>query len=178
MKLVVGLGNLGKEYDKTRHNVGFYFLDNYLENVNWKKDKFGDLYKENNILYLKPNTFMNLSGIAIRYYMSYYKIEIKDVLIIYDDIYIPLGEFKIKVNSSSGGHNGVQSIINSLKTDEFARIKIGILSSIDRDKKNYVLGSFSKIEQEKLNELKDTVNEIIKDFINDKTVDYLMNKYN
>ena len=105
MKLVVGLGNVGKEYDNTRHNVGFMALDNYLGNVSWKKDKLAYTYKDSvsNTLFIKPTTFMNLSGSAVRYYVDYYKVNIDDILVIQDDLDLPLGKSLIEIINDTPG---------------------------------------------------------------------------
>ncbi|MDD2409414.1 MAG: aminoacyl-tRNA hydrolase [Bacilli bacterium] len=178
MKLIVGLGNIGKNYENTRHNIGFKILDNFLGDIKWKKNSYGLFYKDRDIIYLKPTTFMNLSGIAIKYFIKFYKINIKDILIIHDDLDINIGSYKIKYNSSSGGHNGIKSIINVLKTEEFIRIKIGISNDKEIKTKDYVLGQFTKKEKELLNEIKNSIYDIINDFKENNSVDYLMNKYN
>lgn len=167
MKLVVGLGNPGKNYDKTRHNVGFLLIDKYLGDVLYK-DKFNGLFYKTiigseEVIFLKPTTFMNLSGECVVKYMNYFDIEIEDLLIIQDDLDMNVGTFKIKRNSSSGGHNGIKSIEQHLKSKDTIRFKVGINS----DKKNvvndFVLGKFSKEE----NDLIDNIdsNKIIDMFI-------------
>ena len=134
MKLIVGLGNPGKEYVNTRHNVGFIVLDYYLGHVKYK-EKFNGLYYEldkgEKIIFLKPQTFMNNSGDCVKKFVDYYKIDSNDILIIHDDLDLEIGKIKYKYNSSSGGHNGIKSIINMLGTQEFLRLKIGI-SKIDK----------------------------------------------
>ena len=157
MKLVVGLGNPGNEYKKTRHNVGFMVLDSYLGEVHWS-NKFKGLYYEKNVngekyVFLKPQTYMNLSGISVSSFVKFYKLTFKDVLIIHDDLDLPVGKFRIKINSSSGGHNGIKDIIASLHTDAFARVKIGISQDTNKDTKDYVLGNFSKEELTKIENL-------------------------
>lgn len=180
MKLIVGLGNPGEEYVGTRHNVGFMVIDSYLGNVKYK-EKFSAQYYEignNNdkVIFLKPMTFMNNSGEAVRKFVDYYKVNVEDVLIIYDDMDFEVGEFKIKKNGSAAGHNGVKSIIGHLNTEEIKRIRIGI-SREKEDKVNYVLGKFSKTDQEKLIKVIETVKNIIDDFL---VMDFekLMCKYN
>lgn len=181
MKLIVGLGNLGKEYENTRHNIGFMFLDNYLNNADWKENPYAyySIIKTNDdkIIFIKPKTYMNLSGNAVKYFTNYYKIELKDILIIQDDLDIELGTIKLKFNSSSGGHNGIKSIITSLNSQEFLRLKIGI-SKPEGDIINYVLDKFNKKDLDVLNNLQGKVNDIINDFINNVSNDKLMNKYN
>ena len=178
MKIIVGLGNPGKEYENTRHNIGFEIINDFLGNIIWQQNSYGYYYKEKNIIYLKPTTFMNLSGIAVNHFVKYYKIKQEDILIIHDDLDINIGLFKIKYNSSSGGHNGVQSILNSLKTSKLLRVKIGILNNKKIDSRDYVLGMFTKKEKETINQIKDSINNIINDFILNKSPEYLMNKYN
>ncbi|MDE6292442.1 MAG: aminoacyl-tRNA hydrolase, partial [Bacilli bacterium] len=112
MKLIVGLGNPGKEYQSTRHNVGFMVLDSYLGEVKWSS-KFNGLYYQTNIngekyIFLKPQSYMNLSGGVIRKYVDYFKINIEDILVIQDDLDLSVGKIRIKINSSAGGHNGIK----------------------------------------------------------------------
>lgn len=177
MKLIVGLGNPGKEYTNTRHNTGYMVLDNYLGNVNWKQDKLANVYKNGDVIFIKPTTFMNLSGNAVEHYMNYYKIEIKDVLVIQDDMDLELGHIKLKINSSSGGHNGIKDIIQHLNTDEFLRLKVGI-SKAKYDVIDYVLSKFTKEEETILKETFNITNNILDEYINDETIERLMNKYN
>jgi PTH1 family peptidyl-tRNA hydrolase len=154
MKLIVGLGNPGKEYEKTRHNVGFMVIDKYCNNEKFS-EKFNGLYinkviNGEKVIFLKPLSFMNLSGTVVKAFQDYYKIENKDILIIRDDLDIPLGHAKLKFNSSSGGDNGVKSIINSLRTQAFCQFKIGISQDKTVDTKDYVLGKFSNLKETKL----------------------------
>lgn len=168
IKLIVGLGNPGKEYEKTRHNIGFWIMDNYLKDKKWSK-KFDGLVCEetiNNekIVFLKPMTFMNNSGISVYKAVKYYKFNLDDILIIRDDLDLPFESFKIKFDSSSGGHNGIKSIINYLGNQAFWQFKIGI--SNDKDNvKDYVLGFFNKSEQDYLDNNDETYNSIIESFI-------------
>lgn len=169
MKLIIGLGNPGKDYQNTRHNVGFLILDNYLGNVDWK-EKFNALYFEKRInsekvIFVKPLTFMNLSGNAVVKYVNYYNVNIDDILVIQDDLDLPFSTYKLKKNSSAGGHNGVKSIINCLGSQDFLRLKIGVSNNKSIDTKDYVLGRFSKEEKDKLDSLQKTFNEIIESFV-------------
>ena len=179
MKLIVGLGNPGKEYDKTRHNIGFMSIDSFLGDVNFK-NKFNGLYFEKNydgekIIFLKPLTFMNNSGDCVREFVKYYDIDLKNIMVIQDDLDLMTGVIKFKINSSSGGHNGIKSIINNLHSDGFFRMKIGIKSDLKRDVIDYVLGKFSKGELDLINFQK--IDNAILDFINNDYI-YVMNKYN
>lgn len=181
MKLVVGLGNPGKEYKNTRHNTGFMILDNYLGKVNWKTKMENYYYMEEvngeQIMYIKPLTYMNLSGLAVSKIVNFYKIDMKDILVIQDDLDMEIGSYKIKRNSSSGGHNGIKSIISELNSEEFGRLKIGIGKSIQISSDKYVLGKFSTDELNKINENMDTFRNIIKTFI-DNSIEDAMQKYN
>ena len=181
MKLIVGLGNPDKEYDKTRHNVGFMVIDNYLGSVNWS-NKFNALYCEKvingeKIIFVKPLTYMNNSGNAVGEFVRYFNIDMKDILVIQDDLDLNVGDYKLKMHSSSGGHNGIKSIIASLGNQDFPRLKVGI-GSVKKDEViDYVLGKFSKSELEVLNELFNTFDKIINSFINEG-IDKTMNVYN
>ncbi len=182
MKLIVGLGNPGKEYNKTRHNCGFMAIDYYNNKYNLKeKNKFNGLYTEqivNNekIILLKPQTYMNLSGNCVVKFVNYYNIDINDIIIIYDDVDYPLGTIKIKKNGSSGGHNGIKSIINILKNENIKRIRIGI-SKNSIPIEEYVLQKFTEDELKVISSNLETICEII-DSINRYSIDEIMNKYN
>lgn len=181
MKLIVGLGNPGKQYENTRHNVGFMVIDHFVEFDGWQK-KFEGLYQILNVqgekvFFLKPTTFMNLSGNSVSKVVKYYDIDMKDILIVQDDIDLSFGTFKLKKNSSAGGHNGIKSIISSLGTDSFARLKVGISHDKNGNTIDYVLGKFSKQELEYFRETYETFNAIISSFIVDG-IDKTMNKYN
>jgi PTH1 family peptidyl-tRNA hydrolase len=181
MKLIVGLGNPGKEYSKTRHNVGFNVLDYYLGDVSWKEKKDALYYvmdnKDEQIIFIKPTTYMNLSGIAVKYYVNYYKIDINDILVIQDDLDLDVGNYKLKRNSSSGGHNGIKSIIESLNTDSFLRLKIGIGKSLIIPTDKYVLSKFKKNEINSIESNYETFKDIINTFINDG-VEKVLSEYN
>lgn len=180
MKLIVGLGNPGKEYEGTRHNVGFSFIDFYLGNVSFKEKNTAMIYEKDingeKVIFMKPLTFMNESGLAVRKYVNYYKINIDDILIIYDDMDFEVGTFKIKKNGSAAGHNGIKSIISHLGTEEFKRIRIGI-SRNKNDKVNYVLGKFSKEDIEKLDVVYKKVGNALDDFFK-MDFERVMSKYN
>lgn len=178
MKLVVGLGNPGKEYDNTRHNIGFMLIDKYLGNVKYK-DKFNGLFYEINgaekVIFVKPQTYMNNSGECVSKFVKYYDIKMEDILVIQDDLDINVGKYKFKINSSSGGHNGIKSIISHLGNDNFFRLKIGISNTKKDDVIDFVLGKFSKEDLNNINF--DDLKNAIDDFIN-YDYSYVMNKYN
>jgi PTH1 family peptidyl-tRNA hydrolase len=155
MKLIVGLGNPGNEYNKTRHNLGFLVLDKYLEenNLKFDKDKFESIYTidrigEDRVIFQQPMTFMNLSGTAVKQLSDFYKIKPEDILIVYDDKDLPVGDIRVRTKGSAGGHNGIKSIINQLGTENFGRLRIGIGSNPKINTADYVLGKFSKEDQE------------------------------
>lgn len=182
MKLIVGLGNKGNEYNNTRHNVGFMVVDNYINKNNLTlKSKLDGLYAETiingeKVIFLKPQNYINLSGDVINKYIKYFKIDIKDILVIHDDMDLEIGTFKIRYKGGSAGHNGLQNIEANLKTNEYKRIKIGI-SKNNIDKVDYVLGKFSSTELSKLNKVIDITYNIIEDFVS-LSFENLMNKYN
>lgn len=184
MKLIVGLGNPGKEYENTRHNAGFRFIDEYAKSQNliFNREKFGGMYIEFNyngekIILLKPYKYINLSGEVIYNFMKFYKIGIEDLLVISDDLDTPIGCIKLKFKGSSGGHNGLKNIEHHLKTNEYKRIKIGISNNKNINKINYVIGSISKTELDKLNEINKISPSLLTDYLN-MSFDKLMSKYN
>lgn len=154
LKLIVGLGNPGKQYEHTRHNIGFDVIDELSRQFSIPLDqsKFKGLYgigfhKGEKILLLKPLTYMNLSGESIRAVMDYYQIDVEDLVVIYDDLDLPVGKIRLRQKGSPGGHNGIKSTVAHLGTQQFNRIRIGI----DRPEKgmsvpDYVLGRFRKDE--------------------------------
>lgn len=184
MKLIVGLGNPGKEYENTRHNTGFMAIDEYakVNNLVFNKEKFDGLYTDfilNNekIILLKPQKFMNLSGDVILKYMNYFSINVKDLLIIYDDMSLDIGTYKIRYKGGSAGHNGLKNIEKNILTNEYKRIKIGISKNKNIDTVNYVLGKFNNEEIIKLNIVLKDIPNILNDYLK-ITFDNLMNKYN
>ena len=183
MKMIVGLGNPGMEYENTRHNVGFMIIDNYADanNIHFSKKNNGLYAKEyfNNeyVIFLKPLSYMNLSGTIVKKYMDYFKIKPDEILIIHDDLDMPVGKIKIKSKGSSGGHNGIKNIIENINTDVFSRFKVGIGNNKNFDTKDYVLGKFSKEDLSKIDKIKEFSNDIINDFIN-LNIEKVMSKYN
>jgi len=184
MKLIAGLGNIGDKYIFTRHNAGFMVLDKWAleENVSFKTDsKLKSLItriklQNEDIILIKPTTFMNLSGEAVRAVMDYYKIDIKDLLIIYDDIALDLGRIRLRANGSDGGHNGIKSIIKHTGTSNFNRIKIGIGPQIGPSE-NYVLQNFSKEQLEVLKTILDKTIDAAKSVFTDG-IEKAQNKFN
>ena len=170
MKLLAGLGNPGKEYDRTPHNVGFRFMDvladelgfsNFeknLDSLSYKQSINGDL-----CFFIKPQTYMNKSGKAVAGFANYFKIPIENILIIYDDINLPLGKVRFRLTGGHGGHNGLRSIIDSIGNNKFPRVKIGVGKPLDgRNVASYVLGQWSKSDEKSVMEIiKIVVQEVI-----------------
>ncbi len=181
MKLITGLGNVGEKYCFTRHNAGFMVLDKWAldNNVSFKEDKklkcFITKLGEN--ILIKPTTFMNLSGEAVRAVMDYYKIDVKDILIVYDDIALDLGRIRFRANGSDGGHNGIKSIIKHVGTKEFDRLKIGIGPQPNIPSENYVLQNFPKDKLPELKEVIKRADEAI-EFYLDNGIQKAQNQYN
>jgi PTH1 family peptidyl-tRNA hydrolase len=156
MKLIVGLGNPGKQYDQTRHNVGFGVIDALADRLHLPLDqaKFKGIYGKGivqgeKVFLLKPLTYMNLSGESIFAMMDYFQMDIDDLVVIYDDLDLPVGRIRLRQKGSAGGHNGIKSTISHLGTQEFNRIRVGInRPSNGMAITDYVLGRFTKEEQE------------------------------
>lgn len=184
MKLIVGLGNPGKEYEKTRHNAGFLVIDKLLNklNLNLDKNKFDSLYTIYNhqgekIFIMKPQTYMNNSGEAVFQLMNYYDIDVKDLIVIHDDLDLPVGSMRLRRQGSSGGQKGMENIIKLLGTQRINRIRLGISNNKLIDTKDYVLGKMTKDEEKIFDEITTSAAEaLIYSFNND--FDLVMTKYN
>jgi len=183
MFLVVGLGNPGREYEDTRHNIGFKVVDNVAReyNIEINRQKFKGTYGEGfidgeKVILLKPTTYMNLSGESVREVVDFYNIDNDNILVIYDDISLEIGTLRIREKGSAGGHNGIKSIIAHLGSEVFPRIKVGV-GQPSGDLIKHVLGKFTKEEadvlSESINISTKAAKEIIK--IDTKTA---MNKFN
>lgn len=165
MKLIVGLGNPGIKYAKTRHNIGFMFIDKYasMKNCDCFTSKFhGEMttFIQNNekIILFKPHTYMNLSGVAIKEISSYFNIEHKDILVVYDDKDIPFAALRLREKGNAGSHNGLKNIIELLNDNVFPRIRVGMGSPVlGQDMVSFVLSKFSEEELKVLNEAYDNV---------------------
>lgn len=179
MKLIVGIGNPGHEYALTRHNVGFIILDNYASASVWKTNKEYSLTMLNvhgeQVILLKPLTYVNLSGYAVSKVAHYYKVPPKDILVIHDDLDLQEKKYRLKTNSSSGGHNGIKSIIEQLGSKEFSHLKVGIGNDKKNDTKSYVLAKLSK---EEIEFLKSNIFKEIIDYYILNGIEKTMNKYN
>lgn len=185
MKLVVGLGNIGDKYCFTRHNVGFMVADKWaMQNeVSFKEDRklkcFLTKFRSgfNEVMLIKPTTFMNLSGDAVIAVMNYYKIDVEDIIIVYDDLSLELGKMRFRANGSDGGHNGIKSIIKSVGTSNIPRLKIGIGPQPPIPAEAFVLQNFYKDQLETLKPvLKQAVSGI--EFYLENGIQKAQNEYN
>lgn len=185
MKLIVGLGNPGKKYSTTRHNVGFMFVDDvvsklkgtFLLDKQKKCEIFQTVIDQEKVIFIKPLTYMNLSGQAVYEVTKFYKINTEDILVIYDDLDLDLGRIKIKPSGSSGGHNGIKSIIENMQTSDIKRVRIGIAKQANKDTVDYVLGNFSKNEKKDIDLAIQKGYDIVMDFVH-YSFDRVMNTYN
>jgi len=182
--LIVGLGNIGEEYAETRHNIGFKILDHFakLEEFSFQTNKLGDLasykLKGRTFIFLKPSTFMNLSGKALKYWVTKEKIPLENVLVITDDLNLPFGSIRLKTKGSDGGHNGLKDIQEKLNTTKYNRFRFGISDAFSKGKQiDYVLGEWNEDEKEKLTERLNISVELIKSFVL-SGVNTTMNSFN
>ncbi len=183
MKIIAGLGNPGKEYENTKHNVGFLTIDILAEKYDIKvnKIKFKGLIGEGmigteKVILVKPQTYMNLSGQCIREIVAFYKLNMEDLVVIYDDIDLPMGNLRIRKKGSAGTHNGMRSIIYDLQDDGFPRVRVGIGGERKGDLANYVISGFSgddrKLIEEAIVKAADAVTCLVEDGIDRAMVDY------
>jgi len=179
MKLIVGLGNPGNQYLQTRHNIGYVVIDFLLQKLGLEinEQKFEGIFVKNkNVIIAKPITFMNLSGRFVQQMAHFYKIKPEDILIIHDDLDIPLNKFAIRKSGSANGQNGMKNIIELLATQNINRIKIGIGRG-QSNPSSHVLGKFTLEEKKAMHDALENVVNACHDFLN-HDIDYLMNKYN
>lgn len=179
MKLIVGLGNPGKKYEKTRHNIGFMVVTQMASDFSVNKKLEAAISKENNIIFAKPLTFMNESGRAVAKIAKFYKIKPANIYIIHDDKDLTFGTMRIRSSGSSAGHKGVQSIIDSLGTQNFVRFRLGVKNSRTpkTDTADFILANFSKEEQKNLKNIIIAASEAVEMAITDG-VDKAMNSFN
>lgn len=196
MKLIIGLGNPGGQYESTRHNIGFMVIEKLARELSsgqpvWQKDDKKNVLtvKIGDVMLVKPQTFMNKSGFAVRALMDFYKLQPSEVWVVHDDIDLPLGKIKIRAKGSSAGHNGVDSIIRELKTDSFVRFRLGIGKGVDTLKKgenrnlhhrsviSFVLSRFRQNEAGSFKHLVKHGTEAVQMAIV-KGIDHAMNRFN
>ena len=182
--LIVGLGNIGSEYEDTRHNIGFRILDALAKasNVVFADKRYGFVVemrlKNQQLLLLKPSTYMNLSGYAVRYWMQKEKIPLENLLVVVDDLALPFGTLRLKPKGSDAGHNGLNHIETTLGTQQYSRLRFGIGSDFAQGRQmGYVLGAFTEDEQKLLPERITIATEMIQTFCL-AGVNNAMNQYN
>lgn len=185
MKLIIGLGNPGKEYEMTRHNIGWMALDRLAKewNIDVTKSKYRALYGEGTVkgekvVLLKPMTYMNLSGESLSQAMQWYKPDLKDIVVLYDDMDIPLGKLRLRTKGSPGGHNGIKSLVQHLGTQEFNRVRMGIgRPHPGSDVIKHVLTNFRKEEVEEVENAVSKIGDVIECII-DQGFLIAMNRFN
>ncbi len=182
--LIVGLGNIGDEYVGTRHNVGFRVVDAFAQKqgAEWADKRYGAIartrVKNTELILLKPSTYMNLSGQAVRYWAQQEKIPVEHLLVIVDDLSLPVGKIRMRGSGSDGGHNGLKNIASCMMTQNYPRIKFGIGNEFPKGTQvDFVLGQFSDEDNRIINEKLDYVGEMIKSFCL-QGLDRTMNQYN
>ena len=185
MRCFIGLGNPGLKYDSTRHNIGFMAIDQLSEDTSIALDQnkfkchYGTgFFKGEKIMLVKPQTFMNLSGEGVRPLIDYYGIELEDIVVIYDDLDLPLGRIRLRQKGRGGGHNGIKSLNQHLSSEKYNRIRLGI----DRPFQGmtvtaYVLGKFRKEDEQVLNKVLERSSEACQSFVSEEFLD-VMNQYN
>lgn len=184
MKIIVGLGNPGKEYRNTRHNIGYMVLEEIARRypIEKQESKFDAVIGQiringEKILLVKPLTYMNLSGQSVQPLIHWHKLDIQDMMVIYDDMDLPLGTIRMRASGGSGGHKGIKSIIDRMATSEFARTRIGIGRPADREAAEWVLGRFSPAEKEQIEQTVKRAADAVERWINSGIIE-AMNAYN
>ena len=186
MKCIVGLGNIGKRFELTRHNIGFEVVDDILERHQFTldKQKFKGAYtierlNGEKVLFIEPMTMMNLSGQAVAPLMDYYNVDVEDLIVLYDDLDLEQGQVRLRQKGSAGGHNGMKSIIKMLGTDQFKRIRIGVGRPTNgMSGPDYVLQKFSKEEMIIMEKVIEHSAKAVESFIESSRFDHVMNEFN
>ena len=186
MKCIVGLGNIGKRFELTRHNIGFEVVDDILERHQFTldKQKFKGAYtierlNGEKVLFIEPMTMMNLSGQAVAPLMDYYNVDVEDLIVLYDDLDLEQGQVRLRQKGSAGGHNGMKSIIKMLGTDQFKRIRIGVGRPTNgMFVPDYVLQKFSKEEMIIMEKVIEHSARAVESFIESSRFDHVMNEFN
>lgn len=185
MYIVIGLGNPGREYLKTPHNMGFMAVELLAEKygAEFNKKGFKGIYGEKTIdgekvMFLKPQTYMNLSGECVREAVSYFKVDLKNIIVVYDDIDIAIGATRVRANGSAGTHNGMRNIVKELGSTDFARVRIGTKPEVNIPLIDYVLSDIRKEEEPRYKESVNRAVSACDDFIHKVTIDDIMCKYN
>lgn len=185
MKMIVGLGNIGPQYDQTRHNTGFMVADRFCQEhqLTFKRSRMEAMLATGvvdgqKVLVVKPTTFMNDSGRAVRPLMDYYNIEVADLVVVHDDMDLPVGKIRLKKHGSAGGHNGIKSLISHIGTQQFNRLKVGI----DHPQKvrvvDYVLGKFKPVQVKPFEDSVSDAVSALDTWLTGESFDQLMNQFN
>ncbi|MBN2504512.1 MAG: aminoacyl-tRNA hydrolase [Bacilli bacterium] len=181
-RLIVGLGNPGRKYAKSKHNIGYICVDAYAdaEKLKFRKEtKFlGETALISNVILLKPKTFMNLSGNSVKAVSDFYRIPVENILVISDDVDLPFGKIRLREKGGSGGHNGLKHIMSALGNDGFKRLRVGIGRDDSTEVKDHVLSDFSKAEIRELKDLTPTLIQIIDAYANGDDFVSIMNRFN
>ena len=185
MRIIVGLGNPGKKYEKTRHNTGFLVIDSLLKKLNISLDEemfdaFYTVYRHSRekILIVKPQTYMNNSGEAVSKLMKYFKIKTTDLVVVHDDLDLPVGKIRLRMKGSSGGQRGMGNIIDLLNTEEIKRIRVGISNDKQIDTVDYVLGKVAKEEKKDFEEAIGKASDALMYYLDEKDFSIVMSKFN
>lgn len=181
MKLIAGLGNPGKEYENTRHNLGFWIVDKLAQKlgIELKKKKFNGLYSQTSeYILLQPQTYMNNSGECITDFLNYFQISPDNLLVVYDDIALPLGGFRYRLQGSAGGHNGIKSIIEKLGSKNFKRLRVGIGYEFNFTLQEWVLGKFRRSEKKVIETILPTLLTSLEKWIGGTKFEKIMSEYN
>ncbi|GLB47207.1 peptidyl-tRNA hydrolase [Philodulcilactobacillus myokoensis] len=186
MKMIVGLGNIGSRYDQTRHNTGFMVVDKFADqhHANFKDNRQlrAEIATTNvngeKVIIVKPTTFMNDSGEAVAPIMKYYKINVEDMIVVYDDMDLPVGKIRLRDKGASGGHNGIKSIVHLIGTHDFNRVRVGTSHPKIESVVHYVLGKFTPLQKPKFEQARDNAIDALLDFISGMKFYQLENKYN
>lgn len=185
MKMIVGLGNIGAEYDRTRHNVGFMVIDQLAEEygVTFKRSKQEALVgtaliNNEKVLLVKPTTYMNDSGRAVHPLMDYYNLTIDDIIIVHDDMDLPVGKIRLRQKGSAGGHNGIKSIISHVGSPAFKRVRVGIDHPSRSSVVDYVLGHFTQTQTLDIHTGMDHAQAALENWLSGTKFDEVMNEFN
>lgn len=186
-KLIVGLGNPGSKYADTKHNVGFMAVDrlvkpyhlNFTEDKVFKAQTASTFINGQKVYFIKPTTFMNASGLAVRAFLAYYNLTLEDLLVIYDDLDMEVGKIRFRQSGSAGGHNGIKSLIKELGSQDFDRVKIGIgRPTAKMTVVNHVLGKFDQDDQIKISQTLDKVDSAVNYYLQTQDFQQTMQRYN
>lgn len=185
MRIIVGLGNPGKKYEKTRHNTGFLVIDSLLKKINVELDEemfdaFYTVYRHSRekIIIVKPQTYMNNSGEAVSKLMKYFKIKVEDLVVVHDDLDLPVGKIRLRMKGSSGGQRGMGNIIDLLNTENIKRIRVGISNNKKIDTVDYVLGKVSKEDKKAFEESIEKAADALMYYLDEKDFSIVMSKFN